>query len=110
MANRDPEAFATFVDPEAIFLNGGKPLRGKPEIVAHWRRFYEGPQPPFSWKPDLVEVLPSGTLAESIGPVLDPNGKLVGRYYSTWRRQSPGVWRIVFDNGYAVTGTSDAPP
>ena len=36
---------------DAVFINGGKPLRGKAAIVEHWRRFYSGPRAPFSWKP-----------------------------------------------------------
>lgn len=61
--------------------------------------------PPFSWEPDVVEVLESGTLALSSGPVLDPAGKLIGRFNSIWRREAPGVWRIVFDRGSEVCGT-----
>jgi ketosteroid isomerase-like protein len=110
MARRDLAAFASFIDEEAVFLNGGKPLRGKEQVVAHWKQFYEGPRAPFSWKPDQVEVVASGDLAQSIGPVFDPEGKLVARFYSTWRRVSPGVWRIVFDNGYGVKGTTDTAP
>lgn len=115
MADRDLTAFAGFVADEAVFLNGGSPLRGKDAVVAHWRRLFDGPNAPFSWSPDLVEVLASGTLAESIGPVADPSGAVVARFYSTWRREAPGVWRIVFDNGYdvcppAAPPTPPAPP
>jgi hypothetical protein len=46
-----------------------------------------------------VEVLQSGTLALSTGLVRDPKGIIVGRFNSTWRREAPGVWRVVFDKG-----------
>jgi ketosteroid isomerase-like protein len=49
-----------------------------------------------------VQVLESGTLALSTGPVRDPKGKLVGRFSSIWRREAPGVWRIIFDHGSDV--------
>lgn len=102
MADRDFNAFLRLVAPEAVFLNGGKPLRGKAAIADFWKRFYTAPSPPFTWKPDLVEVVDSGTLAQSIGPVAAPNGKVVSRFYSTWRREPDGEWRVVFDDGYDV--------
>ena len=102
MAERDHAAFLTFVADEAVFLNDGKPLRGKAAIGAHWKRFYTAATPPFSWKPDLVEVVESGTLAQSVGPVAAPGGKVVSRFYSTWRLDGDGHWRVVFDDGYDV--------
>jgi len=102
MADRDHAAFVRFVAEEAVFLNSGKPLRGRDAIAAHWKRFYAEPAAPFSWKPDLVEVLPSGTLAQSVGPVMNPAGGVFARFYAVWRLEGPGVWRIVFDDGYKV--------
>jgi ketosteroid isomerase-like protein len=99
MAERDHAAFATFIADEAVFLSGGKPLRGKSAVVESWKRFYTAPNAPFSWKPDQVEVLDSGGLAYSTGPVFDPQGKQFARFYSTWRREAGGAWRIVFDDG-----------
>src|SRR4029453_11734720 len=72
MADRDHEAFTRFLADETIFFSGPTPLRGKAAVAAYWKRFYEKPQAPFSWKPDHVEVLDSGTLALSTGPVTDP--------------------------------------
>ena len=102
MADRDHAAFLGFIADDAVFLNGGQPLRGKAAIGEHWSRFYQGPKAPFSWKPDLVEVIGSGTLAQSIGPVSSPDGKVFARFYSTWRREGDGRWRIVLDNGYEL--------
>ena len=99
MADRDHAAFASFLADETVFLMGGKPQRGKAAVADYWKRFYTEPRAPFSWQPDHVQVLDSGGLAASTGPVFDPDGKLFARFYSTWRRENSGVWRIVFDDG-----------
>jgi ketosteroid isomerase-like protein len=99
MAQRNLLAFATFISPEAVFFGDTVALRGKPAVIEAWRPFFEGPEAPFSWKPHLVEVLPSGTLALSSGPIHDPAGKLVGTFNSIWRREPGGKWRVVFDKG-----------
>lgn len=102
IAERDFEAFAAHVAEEAVFINGGKPLRGKTAVLDFWRRFFHGPVAPFSWRPELVEVTSTGDLAYSEGPVSSPQGKVIARFYSTWRRSSTGTWLVVFDNGYDV--------
>ena len=98
MADRDHDAFASFLSNEAVFM-GEQALRGKTAIAAGWKRFYDGAQAPFSWEPDRVEVLDSGTLGLSSGPVRDPQGKRVGTFNSVWRREPGGAWKIVFDKG-----------
>jgi len=99
MADRSLASFSAHVADEAIFFTGAVPLRGKSEVVAGWARFFEADAAPFSWEPDQVEVLQSGTLALSTGLVRDPGGKVVGRFNSVWRQEAPGVWRVVFDKG-----------
>jgi len=99
MADRDHQAFITFLADEAIFFGGPTPLRGRAAIAAGWKRFYEAPQAPFSWEPDIVEVLDSGALALSSGPVKDPEGNVIGLFTSIWRREADGRWRVVFDKG-----------
>lgn len=100
MVDLDHAAFLRFVADDAVFLNGGKPLRGKAAIAAHWQPFFSGASAPFTWQPDLVEVAGSGNLAQSAGPVRAPDGKVVSRFYSTWRLEPGGQWRVVFDDGY----------
>ena len=102
MADRDHAAFARMLSDEAVFFTGPAALRGREAVAAHWKRFYEGERAPFSWDPDTVQVLESGTLALSTGPVRDPAGRIVGRFNSIWRQESPGVWRVVFDKGQPV--------
>ena len=99
MADRDPRAFAELIADEAIFFAGTKALRGKAEVVAGWAGYFTAKEAPFSWAPDQVEVLESGTLALSTGPVRDPEGKVVARFNSIWRLEGPNRWRVVFDKG-----------
>lgn len=99
MADRDLNAFSRFLSREAVFFSGPQPLRGRQAVIAWWSRFYSQPAAPFSWEPARVEVLDSGTLALSTGPVRDPQGKLIGCFNSIWRQEAPGQWKIVFDKG-----------
>jgi ketosteroid isomerase-like protein len=99
MADRDLAAFRGFLSEETVFFSGPEPLRGKAAVTAWWKRYYEKPAAPFSWRPDKVETLDSGTLALSTGPVFDPGGKCIGRFTSIWRQEAPGMWKIVFDTG-----------
>jgi uncharacterized protein (TIGR02246 family) len=99
MADRDHDAFAAFVAEEGVFMSEAATLRGRTQVAAGWKRFFEGSQAPFSWAPQRVEVLDSGTLALSTGPVFDPQGKRVGTFISIWRREADGRWRVVFDRG-----------
>jgi ketosteroid isomerase-like protein len=101
MARRDFKAFAEFVAEDAVFIDGKQPLRGRAAVLAHWKRFFDGAEAPFSWAPDLVEVLPDGKLGYSTGPV-HVKDKLVARFASTWRLDPDGRWRVVFDNGSEV--------
>ena len=98
MADRDHAAFGSFVAEEALFM-GQTPLRGRKAVIEGWKRFYEGQQAPFSWSPERVEVVASGTLAISSGPVFDPEGKRVSTFNSTWRREKDGEWRVIIDIG-----------
>lgn len=106
MARRDLPAFERHLSESALFFTGPQPLRGKAAVAAGWRRFYESADAPFSWEPDQVEVLGDGTLAHSTGPVRSPKGELIGRFFSVWRMEPGGQWRIVMDRG----GPPDAKP
>ncbi len=109
MAERNQAAFAGFLSDDAVFFMGSQPIRGKTAVTAAWRSYYEGPEPPFSWAPQTVEVLDSGELAISTGPVRDPSGKQVATFTSIWRLEAPGVWRIVFDKGNQTCNCAKAP-
>jgi ketosteroid isomerase-like protein len=109
MADRDLAAFARHLAEDSVFFSGATPLRGRAAVVEGWKRFYDGPKAPFSWEPDQVEVLSSGRLAHSSGPVRSPDGKVVARFNSVWRLEAPGVWRVVFDRGEAVCERCEKP-
>jgi ketosteroid isomerase-like protein len=101
MAQRDFAGFVSFLADETIFFSGETPLRGKQTVADTWKPYYEQAEAPFSWQPEHVEVLDSGTLALSSGPVFDPQGKRIATFNSIWRLEPNGQWRIVFDKGSA---------
>jgi ketosteroid isomerase-like protein len=102
MATRDRAAFAAFLADDAIFFAADTPLRGKQAVAAAWAGYFDGAEAPFAWEPEQVEVLDSGDLALTSGPVYDPRGTRIATFSSVWRRQADGAWRIVFDKGAAV--------
>ncbi len=109
LAARDSQAFATYVAVDAVFFGRQGTLHGRAAVVAGWHPFFEGRAAPFSWSPEMVEVLESGTLALSSGPVRDPAGRRIGTFNSIWRRDPDGHWRVVFDKGCPVCDCSRSP-
>ena len=99
MADRNHLAFKSFLADDTIFFSGPTPFRGKQRVADAWQRYFEKPEAPFSWQPEQVQVLESGELALSTGPVRDPTGKLFATFTSIWRREALGQWRIIFDKG-----------
>lgn len=110
MADRDHAAFTSFLAEEAIFFGPKGGTRGKAAVAAEWKPFYEGKSAPFSWAPAEVEVLDSGSLALSSGPVMDPSGRRVGTFNSVWRRAADGKWQVVFDKGCPPCAAAAAKP
>lgn len=107
MADRDHAAFTSFLADEAVFV-GSSVLRGRDAVAEGWKRFFASPTAPFSWAPERVVVVASGTLALSSGPVYAPDGRRAGTFNSTWRREEGGVWKIVLDNGCPPCECGDA--
>jgi ketosteroid isomerase-like protein len=110
MADRDFSAFTGFISDEAVFFSNAQANRGRDVVAAKWKAYFSKPAAPFSWSPEHVEVLDSGTLALSTGPVLDANGKLIATFTSIWRREANGQWRIIFDKGNDVCAVCAAAP
>lgn len=99
MADRDHEAFASFLADETVFFGGRGEIRGKDAVAAAWKPLYQGPAAPFSWQPESATVLDSGTLGLTSGPIFTPDGVRVGTFNSVWRREADGSWKVVFDRG-----------
>ena len=99
MADRDHAAFVTYLAEDALFFGPSGAQRGKAAVAATWKPWFEGPDAPFAWEPAEVEVLDTGGLAMTSGPVHDPAGKRVGTFNSVWRREKDGAWKIVLDRG-----------
>jgi ketosteroid isomerase-like protein len=99
MAERDFDAFGRHIAVDSVFFNGREAQRGRDAVLAAWKGFFDGPTAPFSWEPDQVEVLGSGQLALSTGPVRNPQGEVIARFNSIWQRQGDGRWLVVFDKG-----------
>lgn len=106
MADRDHEAFVTFLSDEAVFFAGKTALTGKQAVADAWKSLYQNPDAPFSWEPEQVVVLESGSLALSTGPVLSPDGKVTGTFTSIWRLEASGEWKVIFDKGCEVCDCS----
>jgi ketosteroid isomerase-like protein len=109
LAHRDVNAFAALVAPDAVFFGERGSLRGKAAVVEGWRPLFAGPKAPFSWKPEVVEVLASGTLAWSSGPVQDSTGRAIGTFNSVWRREPDGRWLVILDKGCPVCDCARGP-
>jgi ketosteroid isomerase-like protein len=108
MRERDIRKFGELVSDEAVFFSDSAVLRGKADVIRGWTAYFRGPAP-FTWEPDQVEVLASGSLALSTGPVRDPAGKVIARFTSIWRLEGT-VWRVVFDKGSPPSPGPNARP
>lgn len=113
--NRDLEAFVAFMDPEVRFVTG-RISRGPEEVAEGWANFFKPDGPLMRWRPMIVEIVASGTLAISRGPYrqtrLNEDGESVhtwGTFNSTWRLDQHGEWRVLFDAGgdHGMTPTDD---
>jgi len=102
MADRDHAAFGSYIAEEGVFFGRSGAIRGRTAVAADWKRFFEGKEAPFSWAPETVEILPSGNLGLTSGPVHDPKGALIGTFMTIWRLEPDGKWRVVFDKGCPV--------
>jgi uncharacterized protein (TIGR02246 family) len=103
--NRDAEAFAALIDPDARFV-GNSVMKGVEQIVTAWSAFFAEDGPTIKWRPQFVEVLQEGKLALTRGPYRmtskDDEGNPVdhwGTFNSVWRLQDDGQWRVIFDAG-----------
>ena len=106
VSERDSEAFASFIDPNAVFLGGAGELRGRAEIVEAWAGFFAPGSDLLRWRPERVAVDDEGQLAVSTGPYwidrVVANGeveRIGGQFFSVWRQNPDGSWQVIFDAG-----------
>lgn len=107
LARHDAAAFREHWKSDAVFVGGdGKGIRGRNAIAEAWAELVEGKGLRLYWYPDGVDVTADGRLALSRGPywMEDPaqpeaTRYRVGRFISTWVRDSDGKWRVAFDGG-----------
>jgi len=112
---KDVEAFASFIDPDARFV-AGRVSRGREAVVQAWSGLFESEDRSMRWRPKVVEVTEDGTLAISRGPYRSrrtgDDGRLIetwGSFVSTWRRNDDGDWKVVFDTeGYSGPEPSES--
>jgi ketosteroid isomerase-like protein len=101
MADRRVDRFAEYLAEDTVFR--GAALRiGRATVVEKWRPFFDGPQAPFSWAPDVVTVAADGRSALSTGPVRDPQGNVTSRFMTIWAKGADGRWRVSVDQGVDV--------
>jgi ketosteroid isomerase-like protein len=98
MADRRLDLFTDFVAEDAVFVGSATNI-GRANVVREWSAFFKGAQAPFSWAPDAVAVAADGRTAVSTGLARTPDGKVISRFTSIWRKDADGHWRVIADQG-----------
>lgn len=74
----------------------------------------ERPTTTLNWEPALADVSGAGDLGYTTGPTLTTDDKQKpirsGYYFSIWRRQSDGGWKVELDIGIKTPPTNSLPP
>lgn len=105
LAERDRDKFAALLTEDAVFFGGKRSHRGRRAVLEAWSVYFEPDGPTLAWEPSEVEVIESEGLATSTGPyrVVSNRAKktrvLEGTYFTVWRRDADGQWRVLFDTG-----------
>lgn len=106
VAKRDLDSFTDLLEPNAVFLGGGR-AEGRSEVLARWAPLFAADRSAtLSWAPERVEIAASGDLGYTIGTfTLEsslPEGGMQrarGTYVTIWRRAPDGKWRAAVDAG-----------
>jgi ketosteroid isomerase-like protein len=98
MADRRLDLFTDFVAEDAVFVGSATNI-GRANVVQKWSALFKDPQAPFSWAPDAVVVAADGRTAISTGLARGPDGKVISRFTSIWRKDPDSHWRVIADQG-----------
>lgn len=103
---RDEEAFRSFMTADTVFATPHGNLRGPDAIVEQWAGFFAPQGPSIGWRPELVAVVGDGSVGLTTGPFwIEAPGaggevrRFTGTFFSVWRRDAAGAWKIALDSG-----------
>lgn len=120
------EAIASLIEAERAFAQSAAELGTRDAFLAYLAddavlfrpralngKRWLSDQPPtpglLSWKPLYADIAASGDLGFTMGPWVygrEPGDSAArGYYFSVWRKQTDGVWKVVIDHG-----TQSGPP
>ena len=106
LAERNSDAFASWIDHDAIFLAEGE-MANRDQVLDMWSVFLDrSTGQTMSWRPEMATVSKCDdmgyTIGEFEGRAATADGPVVtqaGRYISVWKRDADGAWRVVADVG-----------
>jgi len=101
-----------FAENGSMLPPAGPPVTGPEAIRKTMGLALADPHFPLRWQPRRAEILVPGVLGYTLGRYSQkrkrPDGKTLleqGTYFTLWRKQQDGSWKIVLD-----TGSPDGPP
>ena len=104
VTNGDMKAFAEHLHPDAVFLDGSVPRRGRAAVVEGWTPIIAGNDAALRWKANEVVISADAQIAYSRGPysveqrAADAKPRFqVGTFSSVWVKGTDGVWRVLYD-------------
>lgn len=105
---RDVERFKSYLAPRAVFL-AEEVGRGRDEIAAIWRPFFDDGGPRISYQPERIGVAASGDLAYVVGEATvsqltrgDHERTRQGPYLTAWGRDGDGKWKLLGSGSLVV--------
>ena len=97
----DAVAFASFLEPDAVFVSRGGVAAGAATVCADWAPLLAAGGPTLAWRPDAARAAGGGDLVLTRGAfTLQPAGDgpvRTGRYLTVWRRGADGRLRVALD-------------
>ncbi len=78
---------------------GQLPVIGKQSLIKYWADKDETKN--ISWSPYKAEASKSGELGYTLGnwKLITKDTTLYGNYYTIWKKQNDGTWKLVVDGG-----------